>query len=140
MSLSLKETSPYVFTAANHAGASLTITATPELSGDALGMRPTELLPCALASCTSIDLRLIIEKQRQRIDSLETEINMQRDENQTPKVITHIRLTYKLRGEIDADKARRALELASEKYCTVYKHLSPTIAIDYRLEINGEPC
>ena len=138
MQLTLNETAPYVYRAVNEAGAQMQITATPSLSGDALGLRPTELLPAALASCTAIDLRLILAKQRQQLEKLQIELSMQRDDTQTPRVITNIELCYKLQGAIQPDKARRALELASEKYCTVYKHLAPTIAIAYKLEVNGE--
>ena len=139
MAFTLQETKPYVYAATNDAGATVTVTATPKLSGDTVGMRPTELLPAALAACTSIDLRLILEKQRQRLDALDVAIDMQRDKSQTPQVITHITLHYHLQGDIDAGKAKRALDLASEKYCTVYKHLSPTIAITYQLSINDKP-
>ena len=43
-----------------------------------------------------------------------------------------------MEGEIDAIKAKRAIELSMTKYCSVTKMLEPGVQIYSSLRLNGE--
>ena len=45
-------------------------------------------------------------------------------------------LHFKIEGEVDPDKAERAVKLSVEKYCSVSKTLEPTAKITYKISIN----
>src|ERR1700704_2566017 len=62
---------------------------------------------------------LILRKQRVPFTSLEIEADAERAA-ENPKVFTKIRMHYKIRGSGVSDSAvKRAIDLSSEKYCTV---------------------
>jgi len=55
---------------------------------------------------------------------------------QEPRRYVAIHLTYQLRGDgLDDAKARRAVSLAVEKYCSVIASLAPDIRVDYDVMI-----
>jgi putative redox protein len=70
-------------------------------------------------ACTAADVVLILRKQRVPFTSLEIEADAERAA-ENPKVFTKIRMHYKIRGSGVSDSAvKRAIDLSSEKYCTV---------------------
>src|SRR2546422_11732879 len=70
-------------------------------------------------ACTAADIVLILQKQRVPFTSLEIEADADRA-TENPTVFTKIRLHYKIRGKDVPDSAvARAIDLSSEKYCTV---------------------
>ena len=136
MKITLKETSAYNYQLTNPAGAQIHAQATPEMSGNSDGFRPMEMLLGGIASCSVVDLRLILDKQRQQIDDIQVTVEGLRDEQDVPSCFNAITLHYTLVGTIDTTKATKALELALFKYCSVQKHLATLAQIDYTLTIN----
>ena len=45
-------------------------------------------------------------------------------------------LHFKIKGQVDRDKAERAVKLSIEKYCSVSKTLEPTAKITYKISVN----
>jgi putative redox protein len=107
----------------------------PDSGGIGYGARPMEVVLGALAGCTSVDVLTILEKQRQVIRSYRVNAVGERRENPLPRVFTHITLHFELEGTIEEDKARKAIELSFEKYCSVHAMLAPQCVIDYELRI-----
>jgi putative redox protein len=112
------------------------IDGSPAMGGMGLGVRPMELVLMALASCSSLDLVSILQKQRQEIEDFSVVAEGVRTEN-IPHVFTSIHLSFRLSGNIDRAKADRATELAVKKYCSVHDMLAAGgVEITYSLEIN----
>jgi len=109
----------------------------PTEGGEGKGVRPMELVLMALGSCSSIDLVLILQKMRQELRDLNIEVEGKRAEDQVPKVFTEIHLHFILMGNIEEDKAGRAVELAVDKYCSVKNSLDPNIKISYDFEVKA---
>lgn len=96
--------------------------------------RPMELLLTSLASCSAIDIQSILIKQRQEILDFEIEtIGHRVDE--VPAVFDTIHLKITVKGNIDASKLEKAIELTKEKYCSAYKMLSKSCEIIYEYKI-----
>lgn len=96
---------------------------------------PVELLLLAAATCTASDVVLILEKQRVRLAALEVAVRGTRRETQ-PRRFTAIDFHFTVRGEgADETKARRAVDLSLEKYCSVVASLAPDIRISYDLTV-----
>lgn len=103
------------------------------LDGDGeRGPSPTELLLLSLASCMGVDVRMILEKSRVPLETLEVEVEGERAP-EPPRRFTRIRLVYRLRGpaEEDEPKLQRAIDLSRDKYCSVLH----TLREDLELEI-----
>jgi putative redox protein len=96
---------------------------------------PMLTLLLAAASCTGSDIVMILEKMRVGLRTLRIEAHGTRREG-TPRRYTAIRFEYHLAGEgLDEPKARRAIDLSLEKYCSVVASLAPDIAISYGLTL-----
>jgi putative redox protein len=99
------------------------------------GPGPMLTLLLAAAACSGSDVVVILEKMRLKLEALTIAIEgTRREEN--PRRYVSIHLEYRLRGEgLDPVKARRAIDLSLEKYCSVVHSLAPDIAITYALSL-----
>ena len=83
------------------------------------GPSPVQGALLSAMACAAADVVLILRKERVPFTSLEIEADAERAA-EDPKVFTKIRLHYKIRGNGIQDSAvKRAIDLSSEKYCTV---------------------
>jgi len=110
----------------------------PELSVDSdakEGLSPTQLLLASLAGCMAVDVRMILEKSRVPVETLEVEAVGERAPD-PPRRFLSIRLTYRLRGPSEEDEGRlqRAIDLSRDKYCSVLHSLASDIDFDLRVE------
>ncbi len=86
---------------------------------DRQGPSPVQGALLSVMACTAADIVLILQKQRVPFASLEIEADAERA-TENPRVFTKIRLHYKIRGNGILDSAvKKAIDLSSEKYCTV---------------------
>jgi putative redox protein len=90
-----------------------------QAGGEEAGYKPTELLLYAIAGCTGIDVVRILEKQKQKLSSLEIELVAHHNDDY-PKPFHTIEVKYIARGENLSDKKlAQAIELSESKYCMV---------------------
>lgn len=111
----------------------------PEITLDSdgkAGPSPTQALLLSLAGCMGVDVRMILEKSRVPLESLEVRIEAERVEN-PPRRFRSVRLTYRLRGprEEDRPKVDRAVQLSRDTYCSVLHTLRPDLALDVQVEL-----
>src|SRR5437870_13457846 len=98
------------------------------------GPGPMELLLMALGACTATDVVIILEKKRQKLDSLEIICSGERAK-QPPAVWSKLEILYRLRGQLDDTAVRHAIQLSEDKYCSVAAMLRKTAALSWRYEI-----
>lgn len=106
------------------------------IDGDnAAGPGPMLSLLLAAASCSGSDVVVILQKMRIALREFRIEASGVRRE-QEPRRYTAIHLDYHLTGEgLDETRARRAIDLSLEKYCSVVASLAPDIKITYGLTL-----
>ncbi len=106
------------------------------IDGDnAAGPGPMMSLLLAAGACTGSDVVVILEKMRVGLRQLRIEVSGVRRE-QEPRRYTAIHFDFHLAGEgLDETRARRAIDLSLEKYCSVVASLAPDIAITYGLAL-----
>ena len=104
----------------------------PEMTIDgdnAVAPGPMLTLLLAAAACTGADVVLILGKMRVSLSEFRLEASGERRAEE-PRRYTAIHLEYHLAGEgLDEPKARRAIDLSIEKYCSVLHSLAPDIRI-----------
>lgn len=115
-------------------GNTLLMDASPEIGGHNQGMRPMQLLLAALGACGSFDLITILKKQKQELKDIKMTVTGER-ESKVPAVYTEANIHFKLYGQLDEDKVRKAVELAVEKYCSVGETMKPLTKITHSFEI-----
>jgi putative redox protein len=92
---------------------------------------PVELLLVAAATCTAADVVPILQKQRVALRALEIAVQGTRRDTE-PRRYTALHFHFTITGAgADEAKARRAVDLSLEKYCSVVASLAPDIRISY---------
>ncbi len=123
------------FEASNESGNSVHLDGSPDVGGTNQGMRPMQMLLAAMGGCSAIDLVNILKKQKQDLQDVQITVTGEREKDAVPSLYTDVHAHYKLFGNIDKDKAERAVSLAVDKYCSVAKTLEKTAKITYSFEI-----
>jgi putative redox protein len=120
-------------------GESITLTSVPLARRPGKGPNPMQTVLAALVGCTGMDVVMILTKMRKDLEALRIEVDAVRREEE-PRIYTHLTLTYHIDGAgVDAAAAKRAVALSQDKYCSVSAMLRPTVELDYRIILNGEP-
>jgi len=95
---------------------------------------PMELVLMALAACTATDVVIILEKKRQKMQSLEVTCSGERA-TEPPTVWVNLEILFRLRGDLDDAAVKHAVALSEEKYCSVAATLKKTANLSWRYEI-----
>lgn len=110
------------FLAESESGHALVIDAVKEHGGKGLGPTPMELILAGVAACTAFDVALLLRKMRQPLEGLEVVARGERRE-EPPRVFKRIHLEYVVKGDVDEDKVKRAIELSRETLCSASNNL-----------------
>lgn len=94
-----------------------------ENGGKNNGVRPMQMLLMGLGGCSAIDVVMILKKQRQEITDFRIEIEAEREKGKEPSLWEKAHIVFYISGNVDADKASRAVELSMNKYCSVAETL-----------------
>lgn len=95
-----------------------------EEGGTDLGFSPDELLAAALSACTSITLRMYADRKAWPLESVEVDVNFERDAATKTSLILR---KIKLFGPLDAEQKQRLLQIADK--CPVHQALTNPITI-----------
>jgi putative redox protein len=93
-----------------------------------------ETFLAALASCSAVDVVMILRQQKQPLEDLRIFVTGQRAEA-VPAVFTHIKLRFVAYGAVAENKMTRAVQLSVEKYCSVSKMLLPEVVVEHESEV-----
>ena len=107
------------------------------LSGQkqAIGVKPSQMLLVALASCSSVDVVEIMEKKRKPLSMLEVTATGEQ-EPEPPWPYRRIHLKYRISGKDLTEKAvEQAITLSQEKYCSVAATIRGVAEITTEYEI-----
>ena len=86
---------------------------------EGIGMKASELLLVALATCSSYDVVSILEKRKLNLTKLEVSVTGEQAAD-PPWPYEKIHLKYVLAGDgVTKDAAEKAIELSQSKYCSV---------------------
>ncbi|MBK8626995.1 MAG: OsmC family protein [Saprospiraceae bacterium] len=101
-----------------------------QFSGNKEAVSPMEAVLMAAASCSSIDVEMILKKMRQDVKSIKVEIQATRVDA-VPAVFTKIHLHYIVTGDVKEEKAIKAVTMSMEEYCSVSIMLAKSVEITH---------
>ncbi|MCX6055341.1 MAG: OsmC family protein [Chloroflexi bacterium] len=102
---------------------------------EGIGIKPSDLLLIAVASCSAVDVVEILEKKRMNLTHLEINVRGEQDQD-PPWTFREIHIHYRLGGNGLNEKAvAQAIQLSEEKYCSVAATIRPTAQIFTEFEI-----
>lgn len=106
------------------------------LSGNKESVSPMESVLMAAASCSSIDVEMILKKMRQEVTNIKVEVKGTRADA-IPAVFTDIHLHYIITGNVKQEKAEKAVQMSMEEYCSVSIMLAKAAKITYTIEVRN---
>ncbi|MBS1503304.1 MAG: OsmC family protein [Bacteroidetes bacterium] len=107
------------FEATDQNGHTIRMDSSPESGGENFGVRPMQTLLMGLGGCSAIDVISILKKQRQDVVDYKMTISGERETGKEPSLWKWVNVEFHLYGDIDSDKAARAVDLSVNKYCSV---------------------
>lgn len=107
------------FEANDENGHTVKMDSSPESGGENFGVRPMQMLLMGLGGCSAIDVITILNKQRQQVTDYRMVISGDREAGKEPSLWQNINIEFHLYGDVNEDKAQKAVELSVQKYCSV---------------------
>jgi putative redox protein len=113
------------------------IDAAEDIGGTNAGARPMELLLMGLGGCTSIDVLLILKKQRQIVEDLKLIVSGEREKIEGTEMtpFRKINVHFNFKGFLESQKVEKAINLSMEKYCSATAQLMCSAVITHSFEI-----
>lgn len=101
---------------------------------DWFGLKASDLLLLAAASCSAYDVVTILAKQRQPFTAVDVKCTGEQN-TEPPYAFVSIHLHYVIKGSVKAARVEKAIKLSEEKYCSVIATLrhALTITSDYEI-------
>lgn len=106
--------------------------------GKDLGPSPKELVLMGLLGCTGMDVRALLKKYKQTVDTFEVSASANLSQGTYPMVFTSIEILFQITGEVDPERALEAVNLSQNKFCGVTAMLVKAVPISWKLMINGK--
>jgi putative redox protein len=135
LEVNLKWEGELKFQAEGEWGAKVRIEPGPTYGGTGKNATPMELVAMALGSCSGMDIVLILEKMKVKLDKLEILVDARRRDKE-PAYFEDIKMTFVVAGDnLKQEQVERAVRLSVEKYCSVGIMLQNKANITYEIKL-----
>jgi putative redox protein len=123
------------FVGQSGSGHSIVLGAAESPGGATPGPSPMELLLIGTGGCSSIDVVMILQRGRERVEGCECVVTAERAE-EDPKVFTRINLHFIVSGRgLSPTKVERAVQLSAEKYCSASIMMAKAAEVTHSIEM-----
>jgi len=100
------------------------------------GIGPMNALLTSLGACSGMDVAAILQKRKQRLDSLTVEVSGKRPRYGYPKPFTEIHLRYRVAGaSLEERYVKEAVTESMTKFCSVAATIDGKAKISFSYEI-----
>ena len=119
------------FTAESESGASMVFDTGIKYGGSGKHVTPMETVAMALASCSGMDIVLILKKMRVDLKKLDIKVDAKRRDRE-PAYFEDIKMTFTASGDgLTEEHLNKAMKLSVDKYCSVGIMLRDKATITY---------
>jgi putative redox protein len=127
----------YAFVATDSNGNTVRMDASSAIGGNDSGIRPMQSILMGLGGCGGVDIVSILKKQKQAIIEFKMIIEGEREHSKEPSLWKEIHIQFYFSGNVEKDKAEKAVALSLNKYCSVSATLRAAgCTIDWTVTIN----
>jgi len=96
------------------------------------GVKPSDLLLVAAASCSGYDVITILTKQKEPFQGITITCTGEQN-NDPPYKFTKIHLHFIVEGHVKEEKLKKAIQLSKDKYCSVTNSLTVPVTSSYEI-------
>jgi putative redox protein len=122
--ITLWQVEKHMMLASDSNGHSVVVGRSPDPDVGWAGVKPSDLLLMAVASCSAYDVVEILGKQREPLAGLK--VTCTGDQLPDPPYkFTNIHVHYQVYGPVNPEKVEKAIRLSEDKYCSVIASLRP---------------
>jgi len=126
--VSIKWITSHLMAGIDSRGTPIVIGTWPEQETQWTGMKASDLLLMAAASCSTYDVASILNKQREPLESLECQCTGEQEVD-PPHRFIRMQIHFLVKGAVKPKNIERAIALSEEKYCSVVNTLRPGVEI-----------
>lgn len=101
-------------------------------------MTPKHLLLAGVCGCTGMDVVALLKKYKQNLEGLVIEAETDLTKGAFPVIFKELKLTFKAKGAIEADRLLEAIRLSQTQFCGVTAMIASRVPVIYDVELNGE--
>ncbi|KAF0237220.1 MAG: OsmC family protein [Sediminibacterium sp.] len=109
----------YAFVATDSNGNTARMDASVAIGGHNSGIRPMQTILMGLGGCGGVDIISILKKQKQEITEFKMVIEGEREHGKEPALWKEVNIQFYFTGQVDLEKAEKAVALSLNKYCSV---------------------
>lgn len=132
--ITLRQIEHHMMAASDSHGHSIVIGRSPLDHENWVGVKPSDLFLISVASCAAYDVVEILNKQRESFRDLV--VTCSGDQlSDPPYTFTRIHVHFKLRGPVNPERLGRAIQLSTEKYCSVISTIRSETPVTTEYEI-----
>jgi len=92
------------------------------------GPSPMEMVLIGMGGCSAVDIIAILKSMHEPIEGLIIDLDAERAETM-PRVFTTIQMDYTVLGNVDLEKARKAVKMSADEYCSASVMIGKTAEI-----------
>jgi len=92
------------------------------------GPSPMEMVLIGTGGCSAVDIIAILKSMNEPIEGLIIDLDAERAETM-PRVFTTIQIDYTVLGNVDLEKARKAVKMSADEYCSASVMIGKTAEI-----------
>ena len=139
MKVKVKQKEDFHFVGIGPANREVPIDAADYVGGKGRGIRPPELLFQSIAGCVGIHLYEALHKEGKQVDDIEIETDADRKTDGYPKVFLKIYLNVKVKGNVDEEDVKKALDktIYDPGTCSIAYMINKVAPIEYKVEIES---
>lgn len=127
----------YAFEATDSNGNTARLDASKAAGGNDSGIRPMQTLLMGLGGCGGVDILSILQKQKQEITDFKMVIEGEREHGKEPALWKYIHIYFYFTGNVEEDRANKAVSLSLNKYCSVAATLKAAgCTIEWTVKVN----
>jgi putative redox protein len=122
----------FKFVGTGHSKRSIVMDAPEAAGGDGSAVSPGELVLVGLGGCTGVDIVSMLTKMRVPFRDLKIDVEAEPVETH-PKIYKSVKIIYRFYGCENQEKAKKAVGMSKEKYCSVSAILAKSAAMSYEI-------
>src|SRR5688500_478621 len=127
----------YMHFIAEAPGGNVNLDAGEDMGGTGKGNRSKPLMLTALAGCTGMDVVLMINKMKLKVEDFCIDVSGELTDVD-PKIYKSTHIVYSFKGEnLDEKKLERAVNLSFDKYCGVVEMFKRFSVVTKEIRFNG---